>query len=302
MLSFQTRSSCRKINLRKNLRKNLLSLNLIPLSKVLTDFAERSRWDTNFEKSTVLEQLDASSKVVYFALRCACGRIRTLLSVWGILILQNLCCRGQLGISARDLVERVTVYPDCAAASGAHVVVYEGVEHGSAPEREGYLRAHTFMAGYVIREHPQSNGSSHVMCVTHCDPRGSLPTSLIETMAAKEPIRQYPSSSHQHFFRVRVGVRHPSGSHQHFFPSPVPSDRWAAYVPWDFTPPSPVVLGSTTSSSKSASGPLQVLREALCPHTGVGRARRGNAGGQHLSGPHLALRLPLGRGAPRVRV
>jgi len=135
--------------------------------RVLTDIQDRSRWDANFERTSVLEQLEGDAQIAYFALR------------------------SQLGISPRDIVEKMTIFKNCPDAAGGHVIIFEGAEHQNAPEREGYLRAATFLAGYVIREHPQSNGSSHVMAVNHSDPRGNIPSNLIMTLAAKEPVRFY---------------------------------------------------------------------------------------------------------------
>ena len=60
---------------------------------------------------------------------------------------------------------------------GEAMLISRSVEHRDYPPKKGFIRATSFLTGFVMRPHGQN--SCVLSYVTHCDPQGALPPWLV---------------------------------------------------------------------------------------------------------------------------
>ncbi|KAG4076167.1 hypothetical protein HA402_014716 [Bradysia odoriphaga] len=60
---------------------------------------------------------------------------------------------------------------------GEQLLLSRSVPHKDYPPRKGFIRAMSYITGFVIR--PQPNGGCYLGYVAHCDPQGKLPPWLV---------------------------------------------------------------------------------------------------------------------------
>ena len=78
----------------------------------------------------------------------------------------------------RDLVIQKT----CIPSHGDYMIIYHSVEVDLFPVTDKSVRAHTFITGYRIRAVP---GGSFLTYLTHFDPKGYIPSFLINQMTKR---------------------------------------------------------------------------------------------------------------------
>jgi hypothetical protein len=85
-------------------------------------------------------------------------------------------------VSARDFC---SITLRARTQDGAWIIAVTSVEHPKCPPRDGSVRGHIVVGGYLIQ--PETADSCTVHYVSHSDPKGSLPTSVVKAASTKQP-------------------------------------------------------------------------------------------------------------------
>jgi len=86
-------------------------------------------------------------------------------------------------ISSRDFVFHGY---DAILENGVGVSVGRSVEHGSLPERHGYVRASINTSGYIYKAVEGDPSKTHVQYIVNVDPKGWLPVWIVNLAASDQ--------------------------------------------------------------------------------------------------------------------
>mmetsp|Transcript_699 Transcript_699/g.1331 ORF Transcript_699/g.1331 Transcript_699/m.1331 type:complete len:255 (+) Transcript_699:719-1483(+) len=127
--------------------------------KTIWDDEYRREWDNVLKEFTVLEQYTSQSDLAYFYVESP-----TFL------------------VANRDFLQRrvFTKQPD-----GTWVIVYWSIERPDVPTKSGWVRAHTSISGYRIRE---IEGGCVLDYLSHNDVKGLIPPFLINAFAPSKAL------------------------------------------------------------------------------------------------------------------
>jgi len=128
------------------------------LYDVLHDHNYRKVWDDNMIEGIVIEQLDATNEVGYYG------------------------ARSPSPVGNRDFVNQRCwrAEPD----KGVWVIMNWSVPHSEYPPKKDFTRAQSILSGYQIRKNPSGAGSLFTY-VTQTDPKGWIPSWVVNTVAGK---------------------------------------------------------------------------------------------------------------------
>eukprot|EP01117_Protostelium_nocturnum_P004797 TRINITY_DN1740_c0_g1_i1.p1 TRINITY_DN1740_c0_g1~~TRINITY_DN1740_c0_g1_i1.p1 ORF type:complete len:224 (+),score=80.41 TRINITY_DN1740_c0_g1_i1:266-937(+) len=125
------------------------------LYDVLHDSEYRRIWDKNALENDLIEQLDKNNDIGYYAAKCPPG------------------------ITNRDFVN----IRSWRTRDTEYIIMNHSVQHPSRPPKKGYVRANSIKTGYVLRRIPE--GGVNIIYLTSTDPRGSIPSMLLNTVTQK---------------------------------------------------------------------------------------------------------------------
>lgn len=87
---------------------------------------------------------------------------------------------------SRDLVQRRRIYhgfPD----STSKLIHFKSVESQKCPVNTTYVRAHTFISGYLIVKKETEPSKANVYVVSQTDIGGAIPKFLVNAVSVKAP-------------------------------------------------------------------------------------------------------------------
>ncbi|KAL4511627.1 hypothetical protein ABPG72_012472 [Tetrahymena utriculariae] len=119
----------------------------------------RSQWDKVTQGFTVIDKIQDGVDVIYFFVDPG------------------------LGVTKRDFCQTRVLKKDYPQ-KGQTTIVFYSIQHPSCPERKGFIRAFSHIAGYVIR--PQGKDTS-LTIMTQSDVKGIVPKYVVNYMAARAP-------------------------------------------------------------------------------------------------------------------
>jgi hypothetical protein len=123
---------------------------------VIHDAGYRSVWDDNMAQGHNICHLNETNDVGYYA------------------------CKAPYPISPRDFCNQ-RCWRNCGG--GEYIIFNTSVLHPSKPDVKGYVRAFSVISGYLIR--PFGVGGCSVTFLTQSNPRGWLPSALVNTLTCK---------------------------------------------------------------------------------------------------------------------
>jgi StAR-related lipid transfer protein 10 len=124
---------------------------------VLHDHNYRKVWDDNMLSGIVIEQLNATNEVGYYA------------------------AKSPGPISNRDFVNQRVWRAD--ADKGEWLIINWSVQHDDYPEKKGFVRAQSILSGYMMRR--SANGGTDFTFVSQTDPKGWIPTWVVNSVTGK---------------------------------------------------------------------------------------------------------------------
>jgi len=130
------------------------SVDPLLLYDVLHDPEYRTTWDDHMVEGYNIQQIDANNDVGYYS------------------------AKGMLSVSARDFVNQRS----WRVKGDEYIIKNHSVKHPKAPEKKGFVRAWSFMTGYLIRKHEQGCTLTYY---TQTDPKGWIPTFLVNNVTKK---------------------------------------------------------------------------------------------------------------------
>ncbi|CAG0913511.1 unnamed protein product, partial [Notodromas monacha] len=139
------------------------------LFDVLHDPNYRKEWDTHMIESFEIGYLNPNNDIGYYALKCPPP-------------LKN-----------RDFV----VQRSWLDAGNEYLVLNHSVFHEKYPPRKGFVRATSYITGYIIR--PSGENDSELWYVSQTDPRGKLPPWLVNKVThifAPQMIKRLKIAAH----------------------------------------------------------------------------------------------------------
>jgi len=122
----------------------------LTLYDVLHDPEYRSTWDENMIEGHLIEQLDPYNDVGYYSAKVPSP------------------------VANRDWVNQ-RMWRE--KPSTEYVIMNHSVPHEKMPEKKGFVRANSIMSGYYVL--PLANGSCSLTYLTQNDPRGWIPSWLV---------------------------------------------------------------------------------------------------------------------------
>jgi hypothetical protein len=123
---------------------------------ILLDYAYRKVFDTYEIEHTRLEAMDACNEIVYYH------------------------CKTPPPLQNRDCV----FHRGWRCSPGGEVVLMmRGCTHPARPEKKEAVRAVNLLTGYVLT--PQAGGGTRAVFASQSDPRGKIPSFLINLMTSK---------------------------------------------------------------------------------------------------------------------
>mmetsp|Transcript_391 Transcript_391/g.500 ORF Transcript_391/g.500 Transcript_391/m.500 type:complete len:238 (+) Transcript_391:36-749(+) len=127
------------------------------LYDVLHDHNYRKVWDENMLSGIVIEQMNKTNEVGYYA------------------------AKSPGPISNRDFVNQRCwrALPD----KGEWLIINWSVKHHEYPEQKGFVRAISILSGYYITKH--SSGGTFFTYVTQTDPKGWIPSWVVNSVTGK---------------------------------------------------------------------------------------------------------------------
>ena len=124
------------------------------------DLSKRKEWDELFIEGSVVEQIDADHQVLQFKFK-APSRM----------------------VYPRDFVMSRGIR---RKEDGTIISNHIACEHPKAGEVKGYVRGQLRASGYHIK--PNDGGGCTVTYVVQVDPKGWIPTMVVNTVAVKQPL------------------------------------------------------------------------------------------------------------------
>jgi len=143
-----------------DMKSDLSPINIIKLSThfkkidplvlydVLHDPEYRATWDDHMVEGYNIQQIDANNDVGYYS------------------------AKGMLTVSGRDFVNQRA----WRVKGDEYIIKNHSVKHPKAPEKKGFVRAWSFMTGYLVRKHEEG---CTLVYYTQTDPKGWIPTMVV---------------------------------------------------------------------------------------------------------------------------
>jgi len=118
------------------------------------DAKKRQSWDTNFSDITVLN--DSECEILYCQLA------------------------SPFGVTPRDFLQyrKAVIDTDCIS------IMMRSADHDSRPVKSGFIRAESFISGYIIR---QRGPDCELFIMSQTDIKGLIPKWIVNMVAAKAP-------------------------------------------------------------------------------------------------------------------
>ncbi|CCW59757.1 unnamed protein product [Phytomonas sp. EM1] len=136
--------------------------------------------------------------------------------------------------------------------NGEYIIFNHSVPHSRCPEKSGFVRAKSILSGYYIRPYNGGTGTE-VIYVTHSDPCGSIPHTIINLFMTKgAPILINKCEKSSEEYPAFVAKTYPAGYH---FPWTTPKMDWDSELLYPEDAPT-VVETPAKSSEKSEDGKL----------------------------------------------
>jgi len=124
------------------------------LYDVLHDPEYRATWDDHMVEGYNIQQIDPNNDVGYYS------------------------AKGMLSVSGRDFVNQRS----WRVRDDEYIIKNHSVKHPNAPEKKGFVRAWSFMTGYLVRKHEQGCTLTYY---TQTDPKGWIPTFVVNNVTKK---------------------------------------------------------------------------------------------------------------------
>ena len=130
---------------------------------VLHDHYFRATWDNNMLEGSIVEMMDPSNEVGYYA------------------------AKMPFPLANRDFCNHRSwkIFPECEEwpESQTWVIFNKSVIHKDCPEVNKITRGWSYLGGYMVRK--RKEGGCHVYYYAQSDPRGWIPTFLINMVSGK---------------------------------------------------------------------------------------------------------------------
>jgi len=160
--------------------KAKLDVEALILYDVLHDPDYRREWDENMVEGYLIEQLDPTNDVGYYSAKAPVPMVK-----------------GRDFVNQRSWrVRNDTEY----------LIFNHSVVHPKKPVDSNFVRANSIRSGYLVRVDPA--GGSSLTYITQADPRGWIPTALINTLTTRfapkligrleEATKKYPAWKANH--------------------------------------------------------------------------------------------------------
>jgi len=130
------------------------SIDPLILYDVLHDPEYRATWDDHMVEGYNIQQIDVNNDVGYYS------------------------AKGMLAISGRDFCNQRA----WRVKGDEYVIKNHSVKHPKCPEKKGFVRAWSFMTGYLVRKH---DTGCTLVYYTQTDPKGWIPSSVVNTVTKK---------------------------------------------------------------------------------------------------------------------
>jgi len=124
------------------------------LYDVLHDPEYRATWDEHMVEGYNIEQINANNDVGYYS------------------------AKGMATVSGRDFVNQRS----WRVKGDEYIIFNHSVKHPKQPEKKGFVRAWSYMTGYLVRKHEQG---CTITYYTQTDPKGWIPTMVVNTVTKK---------------------------------------------------------------------------------------------------------------------
>jgi hypothetical protein len=124
------------------------------LYDVLHDSAYRSQWDSYVLETKDICYIDPMNDICYYSLKL------------------------QPPLRSRDFVLQRSWLFD----GNDYVIFNHSINHASCPPKKDMIRAISHLTGFIIRPVKDQEAACHLTYVSHSDPKGSLPTWLINAI------------------------------------------------------------------------------------------------------------------------
>jgi len=115
----------------------------------LHDPEYRATWDEHMVEGYNIQQIDANNDVGYYS------------------------AKGIATVSGRDFVNQRA----WRVKGDEYIIKNHSVKHPKQPEKKGFVRAYSFMTGYLVRKSDQ--GGCTITYYTQTDPKGWIPTFVV---------------------------------------------------------------------------------------------------------------------------
>jgi len=129
--------------------------------KCTEDLESRKQWDELFISGSVVKQIDDNHQLIHFKFKSP-----------------------SMVVTNRDfLMARAVRKCDDGVILSNHVSV---VSDEDCPDCKGFVRGEVFASGYWIK--PNDDNTSTVAYVVQIDPKGWIPTAIVNIVAKKQPL------------------------------------------------------------------------------------------------------------------
>jgi len=155
-----------------DMKSDLSPINIIKLSThfkdvdplvlydVLHDPEYRATWDDHMVEGYNIQQIDPNNDVGYYS------------------------AKGMATVSGRDFVNQRA----WRVKGDEYIIKNHSVKHPKAPEKKGFVRAWSFMTGYLVRKHEQG---CTLVYFTQTDPKGWIPTFVVNKVTKSFAPKKY---------------------------------------------------------------------------------------------------------------
>jgi len=128
--------------------------------KCTEDLDARAKWDELFIKGSVIQDIDETHQVIHFQFKSP-----------------------SMMVTNRDFVMARAVR---RLEDGTILSNHRSVVHPDCGDCKGFVRGDVFESGYYIK--PNGNGGCTVVYVVQIDPKGWIPTAIVNMVAKKQPL------------------------------------------------------------------------------------------------------------------
>jgi len=126
------------------------TVDALTLYDVLHDPEYRQTWDDHMVEGYNIQQIDANNDVGYYS------------------------AKGMATVSGRDFCNQRA----WRVKGDEYIIKNHSVIHPKCPEKKGFVRAWSFVTGYLIRKHVEAQGCT-ITYFTQTDPKGWIPAFVV---------------------------------------------------------------------------------------------------------------------------